>query len=64
MIGFSGYGSWGEIMATLRAAGPVYWDRFVESQETARVSVKLEGERDSGGSRESLLNVVVVAVEL
>jgi hypothetical protein len=27
----------------MRAADPVHWDRFVESQEMARANVKLEG---------------------
>jgi hypothetical protein len=32
-----------EILGRMRAADPVHWDRFVESQEMARANVKLEG---------------------
>ena len=32
-----------DIRERLRAADPVYWDRFVESQEMARANVKVEG---------------------
>ncbi|KAL2128104.1 hypothetical protein VTI74DRAFT_9734 [Chaetomium olivicolor] len=37
-----------EVLERLKASDPVYWDRFVESQEMARKNVRVEGEGGKG----------------